>query len=452
MSVATTFRKRSTKPILLRLTRSVLASCSLILLSSLPAAAGGLSLYEIATSDVGLAGAGWGARAQDPATLLKNPAGMSRLQGNQFQGGVQLLQAGIAFSPSAGTTVDGNSGGQPVGVLPALSGFYVHGLGEDFKVGFGVFSNFGLGMSYNSGWVGRYYSLDNTLIGISLMPGLSYRINEKLSIGAAANIMIGYLNYSFATQNRIFAANVPDGNMAVRDTTAGAGGNVGILFEPTKGTRFGVTYFSQVKLNFGATPTFSNLTGALEGALRNRGLLDSEINLGMTVPQSIMVSAYHELTDRWAMMLDFGWQDWSQFGKVDVGLTGDTTSPSLTTSINYQDTFHVALGNRYRVNQDWLINTGFAWDSSMMKDRDRSVTLPIGQQFRFGLGAEWQASPKLNVAFSYELAYGGNLPVNQDRGPLAGAVVGQFPTSYVNFFQVSFIWGSGSPTANGTSS
>jgi long-chain fatty acid transport protein len=68
------------------------------------------------------------------------------------------------------------------------------------------------------------------------------------------------------------------------------------------------------------------------------------------------------------------------------------------------------------------------------------VSLPIGQQFRFGLGAEWQAGPSFNVAFGYELAYGGNLPVNQNRGPLAGAVVGQFLDSYINFFQVSVIW------------
>src|SRR6476620_1086188 len=70
----------------------------LIMLPALPADAGGLSLYEIATADVGLASAGWAARAQDAATLLKNPAGMSLLEGNQFQAGAQLLQAGIAFS------------------------------------------------------------------------------------------------------------------------------------------------------------------------------------------------------------------------------------------------------------------------------------------------------------------------------------------------------------------
>lgn len=432
---------------------AAIAVCIPVLLPDVPAGAGGLSLYEIATADVGLASAGWASRAQDPATLLKNPAGMNRLTGNQFQAGAQLLQAGIGFSPSAGTTVDGNSGGNPVGVLPSMSLFYVHGLGEDVKVGLGVFSNFGLGMSYNSGWVGRYYALENTLIGVSMMPGLSYRINEKLSLGVAANVMIGYLNYSTAVNNRAFL-NVPDGNMQMTDTTAGAGGNVGVLFEPRKGTRFGVTYYSQVTLDFGATPTFANLTGPLGTALQNRGLLNRELDLGMTVPQSVMVSSYHEFSDRWAMMLDFGWQDWSQFGKVDVGVTGGNADPSLTTSINYQDTFHVALGNRYRLAEAWLVNSGFAWDSSMLKDGDRTVTLPIGQQFRFGLGAEWQANPKLNVAFSYELAYGGDLPVNQNRGPLAGAVVGQFPGTYINFFQVSFIWGKGvggAESANGSS-
>jgi len=418
------------------------------------ALAGGIALYEIATADVGLASAGWAARAQDPATLLKNPAGMSLLEGNQFQGGAQLLQAGLGFTPSAGTTVDGNSGGNPVGVLPALSMFYVHGLGEDVKVGLGIFSNFGLAMSYDSGWVGRYYALNNTLLGLSIMPALSYRINEQLSIGVAANIMIGYLNYSAAINNRdtILNPNAPDGQMAMNDTTVGAGGNVGLLYEPKKGTRFGVTYYSQVKLNFGAVPTFTGLSGPLGTALQNGGHLTNELDLGVTVPQSVMVSSYHEFTERWAMMLDFGWQNWNQFGKVEIGLTGSPAALNTTTSLDYQDTYHVALGNRYRINQTWLINSGFAWDSSMIKGQNYTVSLPVGQAFRFGLGAEWQATPTLNVAFSYELAYGGDLPVNQNRGPLAGAVVGQFPSTYINFFQASFIWGSGgSKTANGTS-
>jgi long-chain fatty acid transport protein len=319
--------------------------------------------------------------------------------------------------------------------------FYVHSLGQDVKVGLGLFSNFGMAMNYDPGWVGRYYAINNTLLGLSIMPGLSYRINEQWSVGVAANVMIGYLDYSAAINNRPFQ-NVPDGKMAMNDTTVGAGGNVGVLYEPKKGTRLGVTYSSQVKLGFGTTPTFTGLSGPIGSALQSRGVLGNKLDLGVTVPQSVMVSTYHEFTDRWAMMLDFGWQDWSQFGKVEIGLTGTPAALNATTSLDYQDTYHVALGNRYRLNPVWLLNTGFAWDSSMIKNQNYTVSLPVGQVFRFGLGAEWQASPTLNVAFSYELAYGGDLPVNQNRGPLAGAVVGQFPGTYMNFFQVSFIWGS----------
>jgi long-chain fatty acid transport protein len=417
------------------------------------AQAGGLSLYEVATSDVGLASAGWAARAQDPATLLKNPAGMSLLEGNQFQGGLQLLQGSIGFSPRAGTTVPGDDGGNPVGLIPAASAFYVHGVGKDIKLGLGLFSNFGLGLSYNSGWVGRYYALENTLIGVTVMPGASYRLNEQWSIGAAANIMIGYLNYNAAVNNNFLGlTNQPDGEVQMRDTTVGAGGNFGLLYEPRKGTRFGLTYYSPVKLNFGDVPAFTGLTNPALVQLQNLGLLNNDLSLGMTVPQQLIVSSYHELTDRWAMMLDFGWQQWSQFGKVDVSVNSPAVNQTLRTNINYQDTYHVALGNRYRLNDKWLINSGFAYDTSMVNDEDRTVTTPIGQIFRFALGAEWQANPKLNVALSYQLAYTGDMPVNQSRGPLAGTLVGSFPGTYLNFFQVSFIWGgSRAQTSSGHS-
>ena len=51
---------------------------------SLPALAraGGLDLYEVGTSDLGFAGAGTAACAEDASTVYANPAGMTRLSGN----------------------------------------------------------------------------------------------------------------------------------------------------------------------------------------------------------------------------------------------------------------------------------------------------------------------------------------------------------------------------------
>ena len=62
-------------------------------LASAAASAGGLMLYEVGTADVGLASAGYGARAQDASTVFTNPAGMTRLEGTQVLVGAQAAEA-----------------------------------------------------------------------------------------------------------------------------------------------------------------------------------------------------------------------------------------------------------------------------------------------------------------------------------------------------------------------
>jgi len=402
--------------------------------------AGGLFLTEIGTEDVALAGAGWAARAQDASTLFKNPAGMSRLEGNQFQGGLQALYFQSGGFNGTNTPQGGNGGGNPVGVFPGASGFYVHSLGKDFKVGLGVFSNFGLGLQYNQGFVGRYYAKQATLVGITFAPVASYRVNEYISIGGGPNVMLAYTKYT-TNINNVLPPGTGDGQLYLSDTTAGVGGQFGVLVEPKKGTRVGVTYYSPIKLNFSSTPTFSNL-GTIGTALNNNGLLTRNVDLGVTVPQHVILSGYHELSEAWAVMGDFGWENWSQFGKVDVSVSGGPTTTSLTTNIDYNDTYHVGVGSQYRLDQEWLLNSGFAYDSSMVSAANRSLSLPVGATYKFGLGANWLMNPKVKLGFSYELSYSGDIAVSQNRSALAGQVTGQFQNVMTHFFAFTMNWGS----------
>ena len=401
--------------------------------------AGGLFLTEFGTEDVALAGAGWAARAQDASTLFKNPAGMSRLDGNQFQGGLQALYFDGSFSPQIATQ-GGGGGGNPVGVVPGASGFYVHSLGKDVKVGLGVFSNFGAGLQYDDGWAGRYYVKQTTLVGITFAPVASYRVNDMLSVGGGPNIMVGYLKYTTGINN-ILPPGIGDGELKASDTAAGVGGQFGVLLEPRTGTRVGVTYYSPIKLDFSTTPAFSNL-GTIGSNLQANGLLTRNLDLGMTVPQHVIVSGYYEITENWAVMGDFGWENWSRFGKVDVSVSGGPTTTSLTTNIDYDDTYHVGTGTQYRLNPEWLLNAGFAYDSSMVSTSNRTLSLPVGATYKFGMGANWLMNPKIKLGFSYELDYGGNISISQNRGPLAGQVTGEFKDVITHFFALTLNWGS----------
>ena len=85
------------------------------------AEAGGIILYELGAPDVGLASAGWAARADDPATVFTNPAGMARLPDKQLMVGGQMIYGQFGFKPDENTAVEGNDGGNPVGWLPGGS-------------------------------------------------------------------------------------------------------------------------------------------------------------------------------------------------------------------------------------------------------------------------------------------------------------------------------------------
>lgn len=393
---------------------------------------GGIELYEIATPDVGLASAGYAARAQDASTLFKNPAGMSLLPGSQFQGGAQLTYGNVEFSHDSSTSsfLGNDNGGNAIGALPAAGLFFSQQLSERFAVGFGAFSYFGLVEKFDDNWVGRYYIQKSALLGMSLMPAMSFKATDWLSIGAGLNAMYGYMD----TEVAIRTLAPGDGQLKVKDETWGFGANAGVLIEPRQGTRIGLTYLSPVKLDFKDTPTFSNL-GPLGGAIFAN---PPQLNLGLTVPQSVMLSGYHELNPKWALMANIGWQNWSQFGKVDVGV--DSSNPSsLTKNLNYDDTWHGAIGAQFRASEKWQLSGGFAYDSSAVSDANRTLSLPMGQAYRIGLGAQWQLSKKVNLGAAYEFMWCGDMPVVQDSA-YRGRVSGGFNDSWFSFFTLNLNW------------
>lgn len=383
---------------------------AIFLLPTMPHA-GGLFLNEFSAGDIGLAGAGW-SRGQDAATLYRNPAGMSLLEGDQAQVSAGMLYGDVHFSndgnssPSLGT----GNGGSPIGLVPGgASAFYTHQINEDFSVGFGFCSDLGLALDYDSDWIGRYYVKEGSLQGGSLVAAASYRINDKVSVGGGPLVRVAQLHYETAINNGDPA--LGDGSMKLDDVKAGVGGILGVMYEPWEGTRFGVTYYSPVKLDFEDTPSYNNVGPVVNGALNTAGLVGNKVNLGLTVPQRIKVGVYQQLTERLAVMADLGWDDWSEFGKVDVSI--DDTQTSTTTDIPYQDTYDIGIAAQYQLTPQWRVNTGFTYNSEMVKDRDRTVTLPQTAIYKFGVGAEYQATKEWTVGLGYELYWEGDFTASQ---------------------------------------
>jgi long-chain fatty acid transport protein len=416
---------------------AALLSAFLMLAGPGSARAGGILLYETGTPDMFTAGAGWAARAQDAATVLTNPAGMTRIKGGDFLLGAGALYGDIRFTPDANTSVSGGDGGVPVGWFPNGGAYYAHGLSERWWFGMAATGNFGLAEKYDPGWVGRYYVEKATLIGISFLPSVAYRASPALSFGASLNAVYGILKNDVAINNVPPAE--PDGRLSLSADDLSFGGNVGALWELSERTRIGVAYTSPVKLDFVDRAAFTDIGPTMTGALQAAGLLDSDLGIRATVPQTIMASFYCDLSLDWALMGDLGWQDWSQFGKVEVAVATDPPS-GLTTALQYEDTWHGALGAKRGIGDGWLLSAGVGYDSPMVDDANRSLALPVGETWRLAAGVQRQFSERFDLGFGYTYQALGSLPIDVNRGPLSGRVSGAYENAGVHVLSLQGHW------------
>ena len=407
-----------------------------IALLNASAQAAGLWLYEMGTPDVGTASAGMTSRAQDAATAFANPAGMTRLQESQFMVGVQPIYSDIKSDVDV-ATFGGGDGGNAGGFVPAGGLFYVHSLSQDLKLGFSAGSYLGLGVDFDKEWAGRYYIQKEEFTTAFANGSVGYRVKDWLSVGAGVSIVHGELEYRAALNNQLDGG--ADGRIKFDDTDADIGFNAGLLIEPREGTRVGLTYISEVDFDFKDKNLISGAGPLLNDALQLSGLAGATTKLKWVLPEQVMLGIHQDLSDTLSIMGNVGWQNWSKFGQVGVSLDA-ATSKSTTVDANFDDTWHVALGARYRVNPLWSVSAGVAYDSSPVSNSDRSIALALDEQYRYAVGAmyDWRKDITLGVALEYMDA--GDASVNQKGGPLRGDLKSDFKNDDVYFLALSMNW------------
>jgi long-chain fatty acid transport protein len=399
--------------------------------------AGGLWLYEEGTPDLGTAGAGRAAAARDASTAGGNPAGMTRLKGSQMTAGAQALFPEIKFNEDD-SSFGGGNGGNAGYFTPAASFFYVHSLTSDFKLGVAVGSYFGLGLDYDDDWAGRYYFQEGKFLTFGVNPVAAYRINKYLSVGGGISMVVS--NYEAKTALRNLEPGSSDGRLKFEDYDVGYGANAGLMIEPKAGTRFGITYRSKVDLEYEDKPDLNGVGPVLQAALNATGLAGSKVTLDMEIPQAVMASAYHELTDKLAIMGNVGWQNWSSFGNIDVSIDSDT-STSATQDLGYDDTWHFALGIQYRIAEPWLLSTGFAYDTSPADSgKKRTPALPLDRQIRVGVGVQYELNQDITLGAAYEYLDLGAANINQTGGNLRGDLKGDYKKNQIHLIGLNVVW------------
>ncbi|MGA4635205.1 OmpP1/FadL family transporter [Pseudomonas solani] len=389
--------------------------------------AGGFAINEQSVSGMGTAFAGRSSSADDATTVFGNPAGMSRLKREQVSGGLALLDAKTDIDDHS-STFGGSNDGDMVPFMGVPMGYYVKPIDDKWTFGLGMYVPFGLITDYESGFEGRYYGDRSEVRVITLQPTISYKINDQLSVGFGPTINRIDGELTSATLN-VGSPGRNDGKVKVKGDDTALGYNVGVLFEATQSTRFGLTYHSMVNYKLkGDTQVSGTGFGPFSGN-------EYDASLKLKTPESVDFSVTHDLNADWTLYAGSTWTRWSRLKDITVNnkgvpaLLGGSAGPigTISEEQDWRDTWSYAVGASYKLNPQWTLRAGLAYDQTPTRNEHRSPRIPTDDRKILSLGAAWSPSDDWTVDVAYSYLKEDDAEVNQ-----TSATKGRYSSTYKN--------------------
>jgi long-chain fatty acid transport protein len=362
------------------------------------AQAAGFALYESSASALGTAFAGQAVVAQDASTIFANPAGLTQVAGSQLVAGATGINSSSQYTSTAGVKSGGDPGATTF--LPSL--FYAMDLNRDVKLGFGLYTPFGLKTDYDNPWAGSSQGLLSDLKTVNFNPTLAWKMNDKLSLGLG----VDYQYIEAKLSNNVGGPLV--GTMKGDDTAWGY--NLGVTYQVDDATRLALSYRS--KLDYRLSGTLGLNNPLVPG-------YPKAIYADLTVPDMASLAVAHRLDDRWTVMADATWTGWSVFDKLNVQLAANGATASSTIE-NWKDAWRFGLGASYKSSDAWTWRFGVAYDQTPVPDAaHRTARIPDSDRISVAAGGRYTMSPKNLLDVGYMHIFFKDAPTTD--APLTGS-------------------------------
>jgi long-chain fatty acid transport protein len=369
------------------------------------------------------------ARADDPAVIFANPAGMARLKGYQVSSNLSLIIPSAQMTSSSGTrasilggsAIDGSTTGQAgrSAMLPSL--FAVAPIGDDWRVGIAVTNPWGLATNYPANTVQRYHALSSKLTTFNFTPSVSYLVNSRLSVGAG--VQIQYITAELTNAVDFGAAGTAagigrltggpgaaDGRTRLNANDLAAGFHVGLQYDVMPGTRVGLSYRSQIDHRLKGKATFEGVPTALSGAFR-----EARAATSTTIPDVISLGVAHDVNTDWQLLSTVSLTRWSHLKSLDISF--DNRANNLTT-FDYKDSLWVSVGAEYKGFDRLTLRAGVAYDQTPSVDAHRTARIPDSNRFWLSVGATYKMTEKMDISFGYSHIFAGTQKIDlTDKGP-----------------------------------
>lgn len=352
--------------------------------------AAGFQLSEQSAIQMGRAMAGAGIVGDDLSAVHYNPAGMTLLSGTRMQATGTWVAVNLDYESRDGSvTENGRLKGQ---TIPA--GFITHQINDSLWAGLGLTVPYGMGTEFDENWGGMDCGTESMILTFDINPNLAWKVNDKLSVG-------GGISLQYAKAELGFGFDVPSFKTVAHANVKGDswawGWNVGMMFQPVETVRVGLAYRSHIAHNADGHTTLD---------INGMRSLTSDMKVRIKTPDTITLSATWEATDALRLSGTARWSKWSNFKSLSLDNSGFDNqmvdliaSAHSTITNNWDDTWFFSVGADYKLNGQWTVRGGVAYDQGPVENQYRMAVIPDTDRVWFSGGASYKYTDNLTFDF-----------------------------------------------------
>lgn len=331
----------------------------------------------------------------DPLTMYNNPAILSQIERYEAALSATGIMGSVKYEDSTGVST-GNVFKDKF--TPTGSAAFAARIHSCAVLGLSVSTPYGLAFKYPHDSLVKNYVVDAEMKSVAISPSLAIKVNPMLTLGAGMDFQwtdVKFSNYP--------AIGAPFG--VAKGDDWHVRGTFGVLIEPTKDIRFGVS----VK---------TRSTAKLSGDYKSTApLVSGAASAHITFPTTITVSGSYAPTKEWTVYGDVIRTQWSSISEIDL----KTPNGSSAIVEGWKDSTFYSVGADYKFNEKLTLRGGLGVDHTPTDDATRVPGIPDSNKVWLALGGSYEMNNwKFSLSYGHEFfkkatinqAQAGKAPIN----------------------------------------
>jgi len=327
------------------------------------------------------------AQADDPSAIFYNPAGLTQLKRPEIYFNKVFSMTNRTYTSPQGSYTTAE---HKIFVIPAF--YAVLPVHERVVLGLGTFMPFGLGTTWPPSWDGRFLTTRSKLETINVNPVVAVKVLDNLSFAAGFNVLWSKVQIQ-RRGLRVLPPLIETKNDFKGDGF-GYGYNLGLLYEPLAGIKFGVSYRSEIKVTH-------------KGDLRVSLVDPVGSKASVVFPPSVTWGVAYSRLNPFVFEVDVTWTGWSTYKDLNLnlsrpipGMLPGTTISGISQEKNWQDAWAFRFGGNYQIKPGMKARAGYIYDMTPVPGSTLDPTIPDANRHIFTLGGDTEIS-RFTLGFAY---------------------------------------------------